>query len=147
MGNGRSGKALAAIAAVALAAVLACGNVRYGSQQWESDWKDEHTFRVRAVGALRGSGDAVHGEMRKSCEDAAVFMAGKIIIEKFAAARYERTRGPKEYDAVRRLVSNEFSAVIQNGRVVESRPEGGGVCSIVFEIHDTGLKKKVLAAR
>ncbi len=146
MKSAKSGKVLLSCVVV-LAAAFACGNVRHGSEQWEGDWKDEHTFCVRAVGALRGSGDAVHGDMRKSCEDAAVFMAGKIIIEKFTAARYERSRGPKEYDAVRRLVSNEFSGVIRSGRVVESRPEGSGVCSIVFEIRDTGLKKKVLAAR
>ncbi len=141
MKNGKSRKVMVPCAAVAFAAALACGNVRYGSEQWEGDWKDEHTFRVRAVGAIRG------GDMRKNCEDAAVYMAGKIIVEKFTSARYERITGPKEYDAVRKLVSNEFSGLIQSGRVVESRTEGAGICSIIFEIRETGLKKKVLAAR
>lgn len=120
-----------------------CGkNLRTGEGQerWHLGWVDESSFRVRAVGAIRGSAGAA-----RSPRLAAVEMAKKIVVENFTAARFNAIHdGARQYRDIREEVAREFSGVIHGGKVVSSDTGYGNICTIIYEVRGDRLRKKVL---
>ncbi len=141
----RTPGAEACIAAAVAIAVASCGPVRYGTDRWERDWIDSHTLRVTAVGAVRGPDAKIAGAGRFRCENAAVEMAKKIIVDRFTSARLERLESPPDCDGVRAETIREFGGIIEFGRVVERSYGKDRVCRVVYEISSENLKHRVLA--
>lgn len=126
-----------------IAMVAGCGNnlrTVDDHERWRSGWVNAHSFRVHAVGAIRGTA----GSGRNS-RHAAVEMAKKIVTENFTAARYSAIRGDaRSYRNVRAEVIREFSHIINNGKVVSANTGSGKICTIMYEVHGNRLQEKVL---
>jgi len=124
------------------------GEQKFGScdiAEVKDGWCDEHTFRIHAAG-VSWKKITDPDEKKKRARRGAILNAQYQILEKFKGAKIEGATGIMETDYAGIALAKEITGHIKAGKVIAEIYDEEQNCEIVYEVHATDLKKKILEA-